>query len=99
MEEVYAINVAKGVDREDLLRMNSSDRERVLIAVGAKLSTKPDLFGKPLRRPLAGYWDLRVGNYRVIYRIGGRAVYILVIMHRKAGYNRKLQKLLKRRES
>jgi mRNA interferase RelE/StbE len=98
MEEIYAISVAEEVETEDILRIGPTDRKRVLVAIGTKLSTEPDLFGKPLRKPLAGYWDLRVGNYRIIYRIRGRSVFVLLIMHRGMGYEKRFQKLLKTRD-
>ncbi|MDP3997816.1 MAG: type II toxin-antitoxin system RelE/ParE family toxin [bacterium] len=39
------------------------------------------LYGKPLRRSLKGYRKLHVGDYRVIFRIAGHAVKILIIQH------------------
>lgn len=48
---------------------------------------------------LAGYknaFRVRVGNYRVVYRIIGRKIYVVLIGHRKDVY-RKLGNLLRRR--
>ena len=44
------------------------------------------LYGQPLRRGLKGYRKLRVGDYRIIYRVEGEYVVILKIGHRKEVY-------------
>jgi mRNA interferase RelE/StbE len=46
------------------------------------------MYGKPLQRTLKGYWKLRVGNYRVVYRISRRDILIFGIIHRKDVYKR-----------
>ncbi len=46
----------------------------------------PQEFGEPLRRTLKGYWKLRVGDYRVIYKVIGITVLILRIGHRREVY-------------
>jgi len=99
MEEVYAIVVASKVDTEDLPCIGKADRLYILTAIRRKLSLSPDLFGKPLRNPLAGFWDLRVGDYRVIYKIRRHTVVILLVMHRSRGYEKHLKKALNQREN
>lgn len=49
-------------------------------AVEKKLSVDPEGYGRPLRGPLAGYWKLRVDDYRVIYRIVRDRIEVLVVM-------------------
>jgi mRNA interferase RelE/StbE len=39
-----------------------------------------------LRKTLRGYWKLRVGDYRVIFKIVAEEVWILGIIHRKQVY-------------
>ncbi len=46
----------------------------------------PQEFGEPLRRTLKGYWKLRVGDYRVIYKVIETTVLILRIGHRREVY-------------
>ncbi len=48
--------------------------------------TEPARYGMRLRRSLAPLWKLRVGDYRVVYGIEGRAVRIWIITHRKEAY-------------
>ncbi len=43
-------------------------------------------YGFPLRKTLKGYWKLRVGNYRVVYKMAGDTVTIFCIAHRKEVY-------------
>ncbi len=69
--------------------LRSLDRPTLVLikkAIESKLQTRPDLYGKPLRGPLSGYWSLRVGDYRVAYRLKSSTVYIDVIDHRSGVY-------------
>ncbi|MFP4266359.1 MAG: type II toxin-antitoxin system RelE family toxin, partial [Desulfonatronovibrionaceae bacterium] len=52
--------------------------ERILAA--------PAEYGLPLRKTLKRYWKLRVGDYRVKYKINEDVVVILCIRHRKDVY-------------
>ena len=45
--------------------------------------TAPHEYGLPLRKSLGGYWKLRVGDYRVVFKIEGEVVYVLGVRHRK----------------
>lgn len=42
--------------------------------------------GKSLHGSLKGKFSLRVGDYRVIYRVEGNVVLLLVVGHRKKIY-------------
>jgi mRNA interferase RelE/StbE len=46
----------------------------------------PHEYGEPLRKTLKGYWKLRVGDYRVVFRVDGDEILILGICHRKEVY-------------
>ena len=77
----------------DVLRIDLSDIDRKLAArIGAaieqRLTTHPTDYGSPLRHTLKGYWKLRVGDYRVVYRIVSQEVRIVAIMHRSHVYER-----------
>lgn len=67
------------VVQDDLPRLEGAVRSRILKAIRKKLAADPAAFGEPLRRELFGYWKLRVGDYRVIYRIQGREVTVLIL--------------------
>ncbi len=57
-------------------------------AMREKLEVDPVSFGKPLRYSLKGHRRLRVGDYRIVYRINEdkRMVIIVPIDHRKDIY-------------
>jgi len=72
----------------DLPRIDSKIKNRIKKAVETRLATAPHLYGEPLRKTLKGYWKLRVGDYRVVFKIVGDEVRILGIMHRRDVYER-----------
>ena len=53
----------------------------------------PAVFGKLLRRSLKGYRKLRVGDYRVVFRLEDTTIKILVIQHRKIAYQQAVQRV------
>ncbi|MFN7402065.1 MAG: type II toxin-antitoxin system RelE family toxin [Alphaproteobacteria bacterium] len=62
---------------------------RVAQAIQEKLTHDPVRFGKALRHSWRGHRRLRVGDYRIVYRIDSTAkiVYIVAIDHRKDVYD------------
>jgi mRNA interferase RelE/StbE len=74
------------VRRNNIPSLDLILRARVKTAIEEKLATKPEIFGIPLRATLKGYWKLRVGDWRVVFTIKNRIVYIIVIAHRKHVY-------------
>lgn len=75
------------VVRDDIPKLSDEVKERIRRIIEERLTTYPDLYGKPLRRSLKGYRKLRVGDYRVIFKINKNTVKILIIQHRTAVYN------------
>ena len=75
------------ISTKDLPRISGDIQKRIKKAVEIKLTQAPEEFGEPLRRSLKGYWKLRVGDWRVIYKVEGRAVIILRIGHRREVYD------------
>ena len=73
---------------EDFARLDPPVRVRITKALRAKLTTHPTAAGKPLSGPLRGYWRLRVGEYRAIYRMEQRRLVVLVV---KVGMRRDAQ--------
>ena len=51
-----------------------------------RLITAPDQYGEPLRKTLKGYWKLRVGDYRIVYKVVKNEIRVLGIIHRKKVY-------------
>lgn len=70
----------------DISALSTATKQRVQKAIKQKLTTHPDLYGIPLRRTLKGYRKLRVGDYRIIFKIDGATVKILMIGHRSTVY-------------
>ncbi len=88
MEKVKYI-IEYDVDIEEKLRkLPKSIREVIRKAIDKKLTVDPIAFGKPLRYSLKGYRRLRVGDYRVIYKIFENKVIVFIvdIDHRKDIY-------------
>lgn len=91
----FELLYAEEVKKKDIPKLSVEVREIVKLAIEAKLLFEPEKYGKPLRRSLRGYRKLRVGDYRVIFRIegvGGKkgegvaAVKIFAILHRSIVY-------------
>lgn len=71
---------------DDIPKLPNVWKKRIRHAIEQRLKTNPDLYGKPLRRSLKGYWKLRAGDYRIIFRIENNTVKILIIQHRSVVY-------------
>lgn len=86
MGVIFEICYHEAVAKEDIPRLSSERKNRIKTAIETRLSSLPDLYGKPLRRSLKGYRKLRVGDYRVIFKIEAKTVKIFIIGHRSAVY-------------
>ena len=74
--------------KKDLSKISASEQHRIQKAIETKLGFSPEEFGEPLRRTLKGYWKLRVGDWRVIFKTQQKTVTILRIGHRREVYDR-----------
>lgn len=79
----------------DLAGIPANIKKRIQKAIETRLLIDPVNYGLPLRKSLQGHRKLRVGNYRVIYRIENKEVIILKIGHRKDVYPKVLIRLNK----
>lgn len=86
MAITFEIGYHHEVVQEDIPRIGEVWRFKIKSAIEEKLVTLPDMYGKPLRRSLRGYRKLRVGDYRVVFRIEGSRVKIFAIAHRSVVY-------------
>ena len=75
------------VASEDIPTIPRNLQRRLARAIEGRLGTAPDRYGEPLRGPLHGYRKLRVGDYRVVYKIVRHEVWVLAILHRKRVYD------------
>ena len=89
----YRIIYHPRVEDEDIPALPDTIKQRVLEAIVGRLMTHPAAYGKPLRRTLAGYRKLRIGDWRLIYRLQEEDVKILIIGHRSKVYESVLYRL------
>jgi mRNA interferase RelE/StbE len=82
----YEIRYSKLIDWKRFAKLPRKDKERVKTAIERKLTSRPEIFGKPLRQSLTGCRSLRIGDYRVIFRITGKIVEIMLFGHRSTIY-------------
>ena len=83
----YRIEFGPHIDWRKFKRLPNVDKKRLQLLIQKKLATQPTLFGKPLRSSLFPFWSLRVGDYRVIYRIERNIVHIELIGQRTDIYS------------
>lgn len=84
----YKVEYLSSVVKEDIPALPKTWRAKIRSAILNKLTTHPEVFGKPLRRSLKGFRRLRVGDYRVIYLIEKDVVLVVVIKHRSVVYKK-----------
>ena len=84
----YALVYHPEVKTKDVAKLNRDVAKRIQRAIENRLTIEPQRYGEPLRRTLKGYWKLRVGDYRVVFRIVKNEVWIFAIMHRRDVYER-----------
>ncbi|MFH0798939.1 MAG: type II toxin-antitoxin system RelE/ParE family toxin [Pseudomonadota bacterium] len=86
--DLYRIVYLDSVVNEDIPRLPKSSRLLIHRAIEERLTIDPVGLGKPLRYSLKGHRRLRVGDYRIVYRIDPkeRIVTIVVIKHRRDVY-------------
>ena len=82
----YTLLYHPQVATDDLSSIPRNLERRLAKAIESRLTTAPERYGDPLRASLKGFWKLRVGDYRVVYKIVQREVWILAILHRKRVY-------------
>lgn len=82
----YEIIYHDVVVEKDIPSLPKTMRARIRTAIENRLTTSPESYGKPLRYSLNSLWSLRIGDYRVIYRIEGNTVIIHRIGHRRDVY-------------
>ena len=82
----FTVKYHPDVKNIDLPRVNVKMREHIRRAIESRLMTAPQKYGLPLRKSLRGYWKLRVGDYRVVFKVEGEVIYVLGIRHRKNIY-------------
>jgi addiction module RelE/StbE family toxin len=88
MEISYSFEYLEEVVKNDITQIPRNIRDIIKRAIEERLGVDPFSFGKPLRYSWKGHKSLRVGGYRIIYRIKEteKIILIVAIKHRKEAY-------------
>ena len=79
--------------RDDIKSIDRKQKKSVERAIESRLSVEPEKYGKPLESSLKGYWKLRVGDIRIVFKIAKNEVHILGILHRRMVYETIIKRL------
>ena len=82
----YLLVYHADVEEVDLPRIDEKNKSMIKRAIEERLAMQPEIYGKPLQRTLKGYWKLRIGEFRIIFKIFGNELRIYGIIHRKRVY-------------
>lgn len=64
---------------QDLKQLGSAEARRVLKVIRERIAEgEPDKIGKPLRGALAGHRRIRTGDVRIVYRINGTEIVLVL---------------------
>ena len=83
----YKLKYHPAVKKSDLPKIDAKKRKMIKRAIEKRLVRQPEIYGKPLQRTLKGYWKLRVGDYRIVFKVSGVSIFIFGIIHRKEVYS------------
>ena len=81
----YLIKYHKAV-KDDLNSLEVLSKVRIKRAIETRLATDPIKSGELLKGNLKGFRKLRIGDYRIVYKVIEEEVLILGIRHRKDIY-------------
>ena len=85
---MYTIVYLEVVVKKEIPKLSTSAKQAIKTAIEEKLSTEPVKFGKPLQYSLKNHRRLRVGDYRVIYRIEQPdTIVVVAIKYRRDVYD------------
>ncbi|MBO1539665.1 type II toxin-antitoxin system RelE/ParE family toxin [Pseudomonas sp. OA65] len=66
--------------QDDLDQLGAAAANRILDVIEARIMNgEPDKTGKPLRASLAGCRRIRTGDTRIVYRVDGKAIQVLIV--------------------
>ncbi len=89
-EARYSIEYTKDVEEKQLPKLSREIQNIIIKFIDKKLRIDPYHYGKALKGNLKNYFRLRVGDYRMIYKIDDHkiVVFIIEIGHRKEIYDK-----------
>lgn len=71
---------------DDVKSLGASEKKRIETAIDNKLKHSPLRYGKPLQHSLSGLRSMRVGDYRVVFKIAEDTILVVLIAHRSVVY-------------
>ena len=74
------------VKKNDIPKLDERSKSMIKRAIEERLTSRPELFGHPLKGSLKGYWKLRVRGYRIVFTLFEYKILILAIVDRKVVY-------------
>jgi len=82
----YKLEYHPDIKKSDLPKIDVKNRKMIKKAIEERLAIQPEIYGRPLQRTLKGYWKLRVGDYRIVFKVSSASIFIFGIIHRKEVY-------------
>ena len=82
----FTVIYHRDVKTRDIPKLNTDIRHRIRKAIETRLLVAPQEYGEPLRKTLKGYWKLRIGDYRIVFKLKDDEILVLGICHRKEVY-------------
>ena len=86
--KIFAVMYLETVVDNDIPNLPKAMRLRIKSPIETRLAIDPIGLGKPLRYSFIGHRRIRVGDYRIVYRVkmSVHEVVIVLIKHRKDVY-------------
>lgn len=86
--KAFTIEYLDSAVEEDIPALPKTMKDRIRQAVETRLTADPIGLGKPLRYSFVGHRRVRVGDYRIVYRldIDNHRVIVVLVKHRKDVY-------------
>ena len=82
----YKLKYHQDGKKSDLPKIDAKNKNIIKKTIEERLATRPETYGKPLQRTLKGYWKLKVGDYRVVFKASNDSIFVFGIIHRKEVY-------------
>ncbi len=93
IEKNFKILLKEKVITKDIPRLSKSNKEKISKIINEKLAVSPELFSKPLRYSFKGHRSIRIGDYRIVFKIKDNECHILKIGHRRDIYKNLFNRL------
>jgi mRNA interferase RelE/StbE len=86
LSDAFFLKYHPDVKNIDLPIIDGKIKHRIKKAIEERLLIAPQIYGKPLQRTLKGYWKMRVGDFRIVFKVIENEIRIYGIRNRKDIY-------------